>query len=353
MVAYSTTSTYGGYDLHTILPHIIGGAIISAGITLNLWSNDKFTSLTSLVTSFVGGESADTGRKGAFVAGLVIASTLVWNINGYGPFNNTSVVPFETEAAFTSGLGLYGFIISGLLVGLGSSIAGGGLSRFAFCGIPSLSIKSFIAVGAFLGAGFLAATTKNNFTFLTANSMSCALLNVNPRLTVNIFTIFAIVVVVLAVLGAPSQFFNTALFFAAGAVVSLGYMVSGLSHRFRVLHFLTFQSGWSPHLLFSLAAVIGVNFLTFNVILGKNLRAADANTNLINVLVGSGIFGLGLGLSGLTAGTALVVAPVYFPEVLVFFLIPVVFGHQLSGSVTKVLAIIGAAHERSESYALF
>jgi len=322
-----------------LYPYIVGGVIVSIAITLSLWINKRFISLSSQFHSlFKTGSNSELSWKASTLAGLVFVSTLVWNIAGFGSIRDTKIVPFETPSVFMSGPGVYGFMFSGFLVGLGTKLAGGGLTGHGFCGIPRMSFKSAIAVAAFLGVGFLTATAKSKASFLTSNNMSAVDLEVDPKITANVFLIASVVILVLCLLNTNKSIKDILTSFITGGLLSLGLMVSGLAHRTKVLSFLTFQDNWNSHILFALLTVIVANLVLFNLVL-KNDAKPNA-PNIVPLLVGAGIFGLGLGITGLTPGTALIVSPVYFPEVLLFFLLPAIGGSFVSRYVEKILAAL-------------
>lgn len=56
-----------------------------------------------------------------------------------------------------------GFFISGLLIGFGAKLGGGCTSGHGLCGLPRLSIRSFLAVCMFLLAGIGLSTYAANF----------------------------------------------------------------------------------------------------------------------------------------------------------------------------------------------
>jgi len=329
-----------------LAPYIIGAVIVSIAFFLSFWINKRFISLSSLFHALFKTNSADLSWKASTLAGLVFVSTLVWNISGFGTLKNTKVAPFEPPSVFMSGPGVYGFMFSGFLVGLGTKLAGGGLTGHAFCGIPRLSLKSAIAVATFLGVGFLVATAKSKASFLTSNNMSAVDLEVDPRITANAFMIGSVVVLVLCLLNTARGIKDTIVSFIAGGVLAFGLMLSGLAHRTKVLAFLTFQNNWNSYILYALAAVIVCNLFIFNFLL--KTEAKPNTVNIVPLIAGSAAFGLGLGITGLTPGTALIVSPVYFPEVLLFFVLPAIGGSFVSRYVEKFLAALRLSDAVSE-----
>lgn len=98
-----------------------------------------------------------------------------------------------------------------------------------------------------------------------------------------------------------------------GLVFGLGLILSGMSDPAKVLGFLDVAGLWDPSLGFVMAGAIGVAFFPFQrsrkrdkSLLGVALSKSD-NTNVdMPLLLGSGLFGIGWGLSGFCPGPALV-----------------------------------------------
>lgn len=333
-----------------VWPYLVGGFIICLALSLNLWINKRLTSISSIYHGFFAPEVVELSSSLSLLAGLVFCSTLFWNIFGFGEIRNTKIVPFESESAFFSDLGVYGFLLSGFLVGLGTRVAGGGLTGHAFCGVPRLAWKSLIATVTFIGVGFLVSTIKRKNGTLADNSMSCVALSLDPRVTANVFMVVSIVVVLLTLLKDRNAA-RVLSSFLVGAILAIGLMVSGLARRTQVINFLTFRDSWNSLLLFAFLAVIGGNGLTFNLFLRKHHHEhPHVPHHIFNVIVGSALFGAGLGLCGLTVASALVVSPVYFPEVAVFFLLPAGFGNIVAPYIERGIAWLRGAADRGGSY---
>lgn len=66
--------------------------------------------------------------------------------------------PSYNPESLLTGIGWAGCVISGFLVGFGTKMGNGCTSGHGVCGLPRLSMRSFIAVICFMGMGFITAT---------------------------------------------------------------------------------------------------------------------------------------------------------------------------------------------------
>jgi uncharacterized membrane protein YedE/YeeE len=93
----------------------------------------------------------------SYISGL-LASGVVLNQFVPGSFGETG------GPALTS----VGYALSGLLVGFGASLSNGCTSGHGVCGLPRLSSRSLVAVGTFMSTGFLTAGLVRGSTVLYA-----------------------------------------------------------------------------------------------------------------------------------------------------------------------------------------
>jgi len=115
------------------------------------------------------------------------------------------------------------------------------------------------------------------------------------------------------------------LILAAGALFGVGLIVSGMTDPARVIGFLDFAGDWNPALAFVMAGAV-VIFGLGQAILRKNevrlftTALPDTSPRPVSkrMLLGSAIFGIGWGLSGICPGPALANLPLMHREVLVF-----------------------------------
>lgn len=86
----------------------------------------------------------------------MLASGIFFDIFGYGTTN--SFTPFGPEDQIVTGTSYFGYALAGLLVGFGTKLGNGCTSGHGLCGMARLSIRSFVAVGAFLMTAIAIAT---------------------------------------------------------------------------------------------------------------------------------------------------------------------------------------------------
>lgn len=74
------------------------------------------------------------------------------------------------ESTMGAGLDVYGFIIGGYLIGVGSYLTTGCISTHAFCGIPRFNPRAMAAVPIMLICAFGMATLRHVVPFLDGES---------------------------------------------------------------------------------------------------------------------------------------------------------------------------------------
>jgi uncharacterized protein len=109
---------------------------------------------------------------------------------------------------------------------------------------------------------------------------------------------------------------NRVLPFAAGALFGLGLIVSGMSDPERILGFLDFAGPhWNPALALVMVGGLAVTTPAFYIARrrGKTLAGApitlpDRKTITPRLVIGSVLFGVGWGLSGVCPGPSIILA---------------------------------------------
>ena len=105
--------------------------------------------------------------------------------------------------------------------------------------------------------------------------------------------------------------------FVVGVLFSVGLMVSGMSRRANILHFLQINNSWNPALLFVLGSGLIINIITFTI-MRKRKNALNGNpvfdpTNKSvdwQLVVGAFCFGVGWGIGGICPGPFIVLSSV-------------------------------------------
>lgn len=118
-----------------------------------------------------------------------------------------------------------------------------------------------------------------------------------------------------------------------GVIFGVGLAISGMLRRSKILGFLTLNKHWDPALMFVLGGAVCTNLITFYFILkgqkpvyGEKFNV-PTNSNIdSNLIIGSTVFGIGWGLSGLCPGPALTLIPVFSIQITVIFLCALALG---------------------------
>jgi uncharacterized protein len=125
---------------------LLGGALIGAATGLYLLGNGRVAGIAGIVASplrslLSGTSLAPERTRLLFIAGLLLAPWL-WQTAAPLPLMQVDV-------------GLLAVAAAGLLVGIGVRLGNGCTSGHGVCGLSRFSLRSFINVLAFMGAGFV------------------------------------------------------------------------------------------------------------------------------------------------------------------------------------------------------
>ena len=129
----------------TIVPALVGGALIGLSASLLLMFNGRISGISGIVGGLMSPEGrprGDTGWRVAFVLGLLVGGfmLLAWRPQSFdGP---ATVSPYLVAVA-------------GLFVGVGTTLGNGCTSGHGVCGISRVSKRSIVATGLFMATGML------------------------------------------------------------------------------------------------------------------------------------------------------------------------------------------------------
>lgn len=124
--------------LSVALSALAGGALIGLAAALFMLLNGRIAGISGVLGAVVEGQAA--AWRLAFIAGLVVSAPLAALVAGSLP-----PVTFETP--------MWLLVPAGLLVGVGTRLAGGCTSGHGVCGLARLSPRSLVATGLFMAAG--------------------------------------------------------------------------------------------------------------------------------------------------------------------------------------------------------
>ena len=117
-----------------------GGALIGSAAVLRWWLNGRIAGVSGVAGGVLapGRVSGGHGWRLLFLLGLVLGTAAWFSLSGQVPAMRSGMHP-----------GL--LIAAGLLVGYGTTMAGGCTSGHGVCGLGRLSLRSLVAVAVFLG----------------------------------------------------------------------------------------------------------------------------------------------------------------------------------------------------------
>jgi uncharacterized membrane protein YedE/YeeE len=100
-----------------------------------------------------------------------------------------------------------------------------------------------------------------------------------------------------------------------GMLFSIGLGVSGMTEPAKIISFLDIFGDWDPSLIFVMVGAIGVNAILHRFITKKTTPLFDSKFHLPTktqldkkLLIGSALFGIGWGITGLCPGPGLAAA---------------------------------------------
>lgn len=106
-----------------------------------------------------------------------------------------------------------------------------------------------------------------------------------------------------------------ALPFVSGLIFGFGLILSGMTDPLRIQAFLDLAGAWNPAMALVMGGAIAVTLPTYTWVrrrgrnaLGAAVSLPDRKTITPRLLIGSGLFGLGWGLSGVCPGPGILIA---------------------------------------------
>ena len=322
-----------------IINTIIGGFFISLSSSIHLLLKGKITGYSGIFFNLITG--TDFLYNFCFLLGTLITPSYILL------FNKSSFTNFENKEYFINDLNIFGFIFSGLLVGIGTKMGNGCTSGHGVCGIPRLSIRSIVAVCMFMITGITTSTLNSKLNFFSYNSIEIPNIKI-PYLELIIFLFCLICIILILIIDskgiyAKKDLTDHIISFIVGILFAFGLIQSGMIGRHKVTGFLCLNSKWDYSLLFVLGSAVGFNLITFHYIL--NLRKPIFNKEFIisknknidlKLIIGAGIFGIGWGLGGICPGPSLVTSFYYLPQSFIFLLM-VAVGQLIENSFDSIL----------------
>ena len=119
-----------------------GGMLIGLAAAMFVLLNGRIAGISGVLGGLLSPVQGDVLWRVAFVGGIV-AAPLVYSVFQTLP-------PVRIDADYAA------LIAAGLLVGVGTRYGAGCTSGHGVCGLSRLSLRSLVATGTFMGAGFAA-----------------------------------------------------------------------------------------------------------------------------------------------------------------------------------------------------
>lgn len=259
------------------------------------------------------------------------------------------------------------YILSGLLVGFGVRLGNGCTSGHGVCGLSRLSKRGAVAVGTFMAVGIAVASflgSKGIFresAFSSSSSFTSFPFSSKNMPEQETWTRGIMLLAAFLLLWqAPTKLSITPLIhFAAlvsGALFALGLTWSGMTQQEKVLNFLWPRfPGWDPSLMVVLGAAVGLLTPATLYVLNRRQPGGKGALEMSKeeivdwrLVVGSALFGLGWGITGLCPGPALVqFARGSNAKVALCFMPLYVVGYLLVDALDKVLAVVGGGGKKT------
>lgn len=246
-------------------------------------------------------------------------------------------------------MNLFGFALSGVLVGLGTRLSNGCTSGHGICGLPRFSLRSITAVFVFMLSGIAIATFRYHVPFMTATDGLNAITKINyhtvvPILLAAIVVSFAGYVFYLKRKLGSVDYTDLLVSFCTGVLFALGLIISGMIKRDKVLGFLIMNENWDPSLLIVMCGAVIPNFFTFHYILKREQPIFASHFDIsphteidYKVYCGAALFGLGWGIAGICPGPSYVMAPIFIPHITVIYILSLLTGFYLSTKLMEAL----------------
>ena len=331
---------------------VVGGLLLGASIVLFMALNGRVTGLSGIVDQAVTFRAGEWRWRWAYIAGVVAAASIMRALKAPGAVGS---LPASGDWPL--------LVLSGLLVGIGTSLGNGCTSGHGLCGLSRLSRRSAANVAAFFSVSIVTATFSPSMSYATTMGLGTVTLLLG--LAVRRHTSKKSAASTAPPTSAPpmsksgatldvplrSDALELVAAFVCAMLFAAGLGVSQVTNANVVLSFLRLDANWSPTVGAVMFSAISVGTLGFRAILQTQTRSQPlcaASYKLPTehrittaLLVGGVLFGMGWGLVGLCPGTALFNLGQSDPSYMVWF-VALVVGIHLHQAVHQGAIASGA-----------
>lgn len=136
----------------------VGGLLLGIATSLHYVLKGNVTGISGIIYDVAFFNLNQLPNKLIIIGGIIVASGIFFDIFGYETYRKFT--PFGPEEKIGELTSYLGFALAGLLTGFGTRLGNGCTSGHGLCGLPRLSIRSFVAVGTFLSSAIAISTVR-------------------------------------------------------------------------------------------------------------------------------------------------------------------------------------------------
>eukprot|EP00928_Gymnodinium_smaydae_P045077 TRINITY_DN30093_c0_g3_i1.p1 TRINITY_DN30093_c0_g3~~TRINITY_DN30093_c0_g3_i1.p1 ORF type:complete len:372 (+),score=51.17 TRINITY_DN30093_c0_g3_i1:122-1117(+) len=241
--------------------------------------------------------------KVIFLLGMVLGGLVQFGLNrpfAYPPALNFSPIRYA---------------LAGVAVGFGTRTGRGCTSGHGICGLPRLSLRSWIAVPTFMGVAIVTvALTRHAWNLDPSSPSGIAELQWPPQWQFPVAALAVSLCLAAACFVLPSGVRSVVCPLSSGIIFALGLGCAGMTSQAKVLGFLDFGGTWDPSLAFVMACGMAVSLPAMYLgdkpdrcplNEGSSFERPPKYGNYGQLVLGSAVFGLGWGLVGICPGPAI------------------------------------------------
>jgi uncharacterized protein len=140
-VPLTSTLKKEGIDVENITPPLIGGLLIGLSASLMMLLYGRITGISSMIQNIITRQTGAGYNSSVFLLGMILGS-LILSLS-----HDINIQPKASNPLL--------IILSGLLVGYGTSLGSGCTSGHGICGLSRFSLRSLVATLTFMGSGIM------------------------------------------------------------------------------------------------------------------------------------------------------------------------------------------------------
>jgi len=350
-------------SVFTPITGLFGGFLIGAGAGTLMLFGGQILGASGLISSLIlHPKETLTKPENQWKAGLLgsfLVVAKVWATYCSASYLFDSVIATDPGMPVVSAVG---HAVAGFLVGFGTKLGNGCTSGHGICGMPRMSLRSYVNVMCFMGTGFLTASLcgpgcslaeylrspKSEIPYAFPTDLSKSIADFIIALIVG--SVIPALLSPIVKEGKTTQEIDAQInnkrkhipAILAGGLFSIGLAISGMIKTDKIFGFLDlsgFKRGtWDATLLFVMGGGFFVNLICYQFVKGYNLLSSfpkkqlecpialkpsvgkfSIPTNKIidaELVLGGLIFGVGWGIGGICPGPALWLGAAGFKNVL-------------------------------------